>query len=138
MKLSIVALLLALAGSAHASAHASKPASVRTFSREPFAKVRLAEAAAPAEPAADTLADTVDRAEDISAWDGRPRLQFGAARIILKEEEGSVYPIFLSINYRLSWNPSPGERRSLRLGLGAEAGIFYLYPYLLIGPELSY
>jgi hypothetical protein len=71
-----------------------------------------------------------------ASWDGRVRLRVGVASIRLRKESTTVFPIYFSMNYRVSTNALPPEPGDLRLGLGFEAGIFYLYPYALLGPEL--
>jgi hypothetical protein len=73
-----------------------------------------------------------------SSWDGRVRLRAGVARIQLSNDDEPVFPIYFSMNYRVSTNALPSEPEELRLGIGAEVGIFYLYPYVLVGPELYY
>jgi hypothetical protein len=120
MKLLLLSILLAFAmrGAAHGASAAGS-------------------SRAPADTLADTLAEPAAY-DQASAWDGRPRMQVGVAHVHLSDETGGVYPIFLSLNYRLSWNADAERSDALRLGAGGEAGIFYLYPYLLLGPELRY
>ena len=72
------------------------------------------------------------------SWDARARMRFGVARITLDDSAGAVFPIYLTLNYRVSINALPSEPSTLRLGLGLETGIFYLYPYAMLGPELRY
>ncbi len=70
--------------------------------------------------------------QDSPTWDSRFRLMVGG--LLWAEDYNIVLPYFNG-NARLSWSV-PLADSAIRVGLGAEIGLHYVFPYAAIGPEL--
>ncbi|HVZ41131.1 MAG TPA: hypothetical protein VHI13_17765 [Candidatus Kapabacteria bacterium] len=89
-------------------------------------------------PGVDTAAAPAAAAEEGRGWDARGRLQFGVSWLRMHAGAGLLPLLYIAANYRVSTNPGAEGDRRLRLGVGGEIGLFYLYPYLRLGPELRW
>ncbi|MBS1913841.1 MAG: hypothetical protein JST22_17770 [Bacteroidetes bacterium] len=87
-------------------------------------------------PDVDTAAVPASAAGRERGWDARGRLQFGVSWLRMHSDAGLTPLLYIAANYRVSTNPGADGDSHLRLGAGGEIGLFYLYPYLRIGPEL--
>lgn len=84
----------------------------------------------------DSVADSTRFADPPTTLDSRARGTIGVTSLVIGDRETPIYGFYLSLNYRLSTNVPTTPTSKPHLGFGGEVGIFYLFPYLMVGPEL--